>query len=189
MACGSERRDYRPPIVPRQGFLPRRLGHLPSSALRETPLVRRHVPGHLHAGRLAVLRRWAPGSSQQHTPSTRVTSTATATRLTSKSVIMARFYKLLAISCWLLAASCQEGREAGDLWGQWRTDGQRYLSFSGSIAWFKANGVEVFGNFQHQGDSLFIQCSSIEGSPPSEDRKAQQRRPRAQQGRPHVEFL
>ena len=78
---------------------------------------------------------------------------------------MAKFYKLLAISCWLLAASCQEGREAGDLWGQWRTDGQRYLSFSGSIAWFKANGVEVFGNFQHQGDSLFIQCSSIEGSP------------------------
>lgn len=78
---------------------------------------------------------------------------------------MAKLYKLLAISCWLLAASCQEGRDAGDLWGQWRTDGQRYLSFSGSIAWFKANGAEIFGNFQHQGDSLFIQCSSIEGSP------------------------
>ena len=73
---------------------------------------------------------------------------------------MAKFYKLLAISCWLLAASCQEGREAGDLWGQWRTDGQRYLSFSGSVAWFKANGAEIFGNFQHQGDSLFIQCYS-----------------------------
>lgn len=91
---------------------------------------------------------------------------------------MAKFYKLLAISCWLLAASCQEGRDAGDLWGQWRTDATiyigyeeqgrqelQYLSFSGNIAWFKANGVEVFGNFQHQGDSLFIQCSSIEGSP------------------------
>ena len=91
---------------------------------------------------------------------------------------MAKFYKLLAISCWLLAASCQEGREAGDLWGQWRMgvdpftiwneqirSEAQYLSFSGSIAWFKANGVEVFGNFQHQGDSLFIQCSSIEGSP------------------------
>jgi len=91
---------------------------------------------------------------------------------------MARFYKLLAISCWLLAASCQEGREAGDLWGQWRMgvdpftiwneqirSEAQYLSFSGNIAWFKANGVEVFGNFQHQGDSLFIQCSSIEGSP------------------------
>ena len=91
---------------------------------------------------------------------------------------MAKFYKLLAISCWLLAASCQEGREAGDLWGQWRMgvdpftiwneqirSEAQYLSFSGNIAWFKANGVEVFGNFQHQGDSLFIQCSSIEGSP------------------------
>ena len=66
---------------------------------------------------------------------------------------MAKFYKLLAISCWLLAVSCQEGREAGDLWGQWRTDGQRYLSFSGSVAWFKANGAEVFGNFQHQDEA------------------------------------
>ena len=74
-------------------------------------------------------------------------------------------YIILLTSSIALLTSCQEGREAGDLWGQWRTDGQRYLSFSGNIAWFKANGAEVFGNFQHQGDSLFIQCSSIEGSP------------------------
>ena len=76
---------------------------------------------------------------------------------------MVKFYKLLAISCWLLAASCQEGREAGNLWGQWRMDAQHYLSFSGSVAWFKTSGAEVYGTFQHQGDSLFIQCSSIYG--------------------------
>ena len=97
---------------------------------------------------------------------------ATTLRLTSKSNSMVRFFKYIAVSCWLLAAgtlsSCQEGNEAGDLLGQWRMSGSdtRYLNFSGSIASFRGiNEGEVFGNFQHVGDSLFIQCSSIYGSP------------------------
>ena len=78
---------------------------------------------------------------------------------------MAKFYKLLAISCWLLAASCQEGREAGDLWGQWRlADGDRlHINFSGHVARLQDTrhaGLFVYGNFQHQGDSLFLQCYS-----------------------------
>jgi hypothetical protein len=83
---------------------------------------------------------------------------------------MERYFKLLAICCWLLAVSssfisCQEGHEAGDLFGQWRLTESKYISFSGSIVAFRHitnfRPREVFGNFQHQGDSLFIQCSSI----------------------------
>lgn len=77
---------------------------------------------------------------------------------------------MLAIGCWLLAnsilSSCQEGGEAGDLFGQWRMTGSdtQYICFSGSISMFRsATDGEVFGNFQHQGDSLFIQCYSIKG--------------------------
>jgi len=65
--------------------------------------------------------------------------------------------------------SCQEGRDAGDLLGQWRMTGSdsKYVSFSGSIAEFRyvedgALRQFVFGNFQHVGDSLFIQCYSID---------------------------
>jgi hypothetical protein len=37
-----------------------------------------------------------------------------------------------------------------------------YVSFSGTITQFrKNNGQAVFANFQHEGDSLFMQCSSI----------------------------
>ena len=82
---------------------------------------------------------------------------------------MARFFKsLILISCLLLGA-CQEGHEAGDLLGQWRLKGSdtNYLSFSGSVALFRditfsdlAKG-QIYGNFQHQGDSLFIQCYSV----------------------------
>lgn len=89
---------------------------------------------------------------------------ATIQRLTSKSDIMARFYKLFAISCWLVTVSCQEGGDAGDLWGQWRlTDKEDlYISFSGTITQFrKSNGTRVYAKFQHEGDSLFMQCSSI----------------------------
>ena len=39
----------------------------------------------------------------------------------------------------------------------------QYVSFSGSIVSFRNGGNEVFGNFQHVGDSLFIQCYSIYG--------------------------
>ncbi len=67
--------------------------------------------------------------------------------------------------CVVLLAACTEGREAGDLWGQWRMDGSdtKYLSFSGEITLFRSLGQgEVFGKFQHQGDSLFIQCFSFD---------------------------
>ena len=83
---------------------------------------------------------------------------------------MAKFYRLLAVSCWLLAigmlTACQEGREAGDLWGQWRLDGSdsKFISFSGSVTQLKNIGEgEVYGNFQHQGDSLFMQYYSKKG--------------------------
>ena len=83
---------------------------------------------------------------------------------------MARFFKyfiLFAIHCSLFT-SCQEGRDAGDLLGQWRLSGSdtKYISFSGSIVWVKNLGEnELYGNFQHVGDSLFIQCYSIKGIP------------------------
>ena len=86
---------------------------------------------------------------------------------------MARFFKSLFTITFSLFTitftlmSCQEGREAGDLLGQWRMVGSdtKYISFSGSIAWIRClPDDEVFGNFQHIGDSLFIQCYSIEGN-------------------------
>lgn len=86
---------------------------------------------------------------------------------------MARFFKSLFTITFSLFTitftlmSCQEGREAGDLLGQWRMVGSdtKYISFSGSITWIRClPDDEVFGNFQHIGDSLFIQCYSIEGN-------------------------
>ena len=70
---------------------------------------------------------------------------------------------MVLIPTLLLVASCQEGHEAGDLFGMWRLTESKYISFSGSIVSFRStNGArEVFGKFQHVGDSLFIQCSSI----------------------------
>ena len=72
----------------------------------------------------------------------------------------------------MLLVACQEGREeAGDLLGQWRQKGSdtNYLSFSGSVALFRdisyadlAKG-QIYGNFQHKGDSLLIQCYSVKG--------------------------
>ena len=88
---------------------------------------------------------------------------------TLKSAIMAKFFKyifLLTSSIFLL--SCQEGGDAGDLLGQWRLSGSdtQYISFSGSIVWIKnLKENELYGNFQHVGDSLFIQCYSIKGIP------------------------
>lgn len=81
---------------------------------------------------------------------------------------MAKYFKhiLLLTSYFLLLSSCQEGSEAGDLFGQWRQTGSdtNYMSFSGSVALFRTS-VEgrVYGNFQHKGDSLFIQCYSEKG--------------------------
>lgn len=68
----------------------------------------------------------------------------------------------------MLLAACQEGGEAGDLFGQWRMKGNdaKYISFSGSITWFKDPAVgNVFGNFVHYGDSLSIEWHSINGDP------------------------
>ena len=80
---------------------------------------------------------------------------------------MAKYYKILLTSAiLLLTSSCQEGGDAGDLLGQWRLSGSdtKYISFSGSIVWMKSLGEnELYGNFQHEGDSLFIQCYSING--------------------------
>ena len=82
---------------------------------------------------------------------------------------MAKFYKnLLTSAILLLTSSCQEGGDAGNLLGQWRLSGSdtKYISFSGSIVWMKSLGEnELYGNFQHEGDSLFIQCYSINGIP------------------------
>ena len=77
-------------------------------------------------------------------------------------------YILLLTSSIILLTSCQEGSEAGDLLGQWRMNNtnNQYISFSGGIAWLQETPdkkVGVFGNFQRQGDSLFIQCYSIDG--------------------------
>ena len=84
---------------------------------------------------------------------------------------MARFFKhtrlLLLTSSLLLLFSCQEGKEAGDLLGQWRMNDSdnHYISFSGSLTLFRNIGIsEVYGKFQRTGDSLFIQCYSIKSS-------------------------
>ena len=85
---------------------------------------------------------------------------------------MARYYKYLR-SCFVtlplcllisLLFSCQEGGEAGDLHGMWRMNGsdRHYICFSGTLVTFrKGNGSDVFGKFQREGDSLFIQCYSV----------------------------
>lgn len=82
---------------------------------------------------------------------------------------MARYYKVfLLLVCLLSAAACQEGREAGDLLGQWRRMGSdtQYVSFSGHIVMFHDLSPNrwVYGNFQQQGDSLMMQCGSIKGA-------------------------
>lgn len=79
---------------------------------------------------------------------------------------MARFFKLFSFIYFFLLVSCQEGGDAGDLWGLWRMTGfeDKYLSFSGSVSLFRFVGKgDVYGNFQRIGDSLFIQCYSVEG--------------------------
>lgn len=78
---------------------------------------------------------------------------------------MGRFYKLVSLLAIILVSACEEGRDAGSLYGQWRMSGSdtKYISFSGSITSIKdLTEGEVFGNFQHVGDSLFIQCYSID---------------------------
>ena len=81
---------------------------------------------------------------------------------------MARYFKIIMVLSFLLLTSCQEGGEAGDLLGQWRLSDSdtKYVSFSGSLTLFRSiTEGEVYGKFQHVGDSLFIQCLSIYGAP------------------------
>ena len=74
----------------------------------------------------------------------------------------------------ILLFSCQEGGDAGELFGQWRLEDDdnqsaelnatRYISFSGTLTLFRfVKRGQVYGSFQHTGDSLFIQCYSING--------------------------
>ena len=81
---------------------------------------------------------------------------------------MAKYFKhlILLTSAICLLSACQEGGDAGDLFGQWRLDGadSKYISFSGSVTWLQDLEVgEIYGTFQHQGDSLFMQCYSKKG--------------------------
>ena len=82
---------------------------------------------------------------------------------------MTRFckYIILLTSYIFLLSSCQEGGEAGDLFGQWRMSGtdSKYISFSGSVTLLRnPQKSEVYGKFQHIGDSL-----SIDGIPSDTD--------------------
>ena len=65
---------------------------------------------------------------------------------------MAKYFNILVLFSFLLIVSCQEGREAGDLLGQWRMTGSdsKYVSFSGSLVWFKSTS---------QGDTALIEES------------------------------
>lgn len=83
---------------------------------------------------------------------------------------MARFCKhiLILTSFIFLLTSCQEGGEAGDLFGQWRLkdSDSKYICFSGSITVIREIHVgEIYGKFKHIGDSLFIEYVSVEGIP------------------------
>ena len=81
---------------------------------------------------------------------------------------MARYCKFLLFFSFILFVSCQEGGEAGDLFGQWRMNGSdtQFVSFSGSVVKFNSLPEgEVYGSFQHHADSLFMQCVSIKSSP------------------------
>ena len=81
---------------------------------------------------------------------------------------MARFYKyfFFLTSC-IILGSCQEGGDAGDLFGMWRLKNSepKSISFAGSLVLFRdTNGSQIYGSFRHVSDSLFIQCVSVNAS-------------------------
>lgn len=85
---------------------------------------------------------------------------------------MERFFKLSILALLLLFTACQEGNDAGELLGQWKMAGSdsKYIAFSGAITVLRSTHQnklrnEVFGNYQHIGDSLFIQCVSRKSNP------------------------
>jgi hypothetical protein len=92
---------------------------------------------------------------------------------------ISKIYKVFFLLMLVLTLfSCQEGREAGDLLGQWRmvNSNSKYISFSGSLTEFRYienNTLKrtIFGNFQHVGDSLFIQFYSIKEAEKDADTK------------------
>ena len=82
---------------------------------------------------------------------------------------MAKYFRftVLVFALTSLLASCQEGHEAGDLLGMWRMDGSdtNYINFSGRVVEMRVVGSgSVWGHFSRGGDSLYIQCYSINGS-------------------------
>ena len=82
---------------------------------------------------------------------------------------MARFFRPIILIALCLLMSCQEGGDAGDLFGQWRMKGtdDKYISFSGTLVLFRSlQEGQVYGLFEHVGDSLFIRAYSIYGSAP-----------------------
>ena len=79
---------------------------------------------------------------------------------------MVKYFRILLFLAIVCLSACQEGGEAGKLLGQWRLEDSddKYVSFSGSVSLFRLTGkAEIYGNFKHVGDSLFVQCFSIEG--------------------------
>jgi hypothetical protein len=87
---------------------------------------------------------------------------------------MARFckYIILFTSYIFLLSSCQEGGEAGDLFGMWRLkhSDTKSISFAGSIVLFRdTNGTQIYGHFSHVSDSLYIECISTQGTHTKEE--------------------
>lgn len=83
---------------------------------------------------------------------------------------MARFFRntFYAIITMVALTACEEGSDAGELYGQWRLVGGEnvYVSFSGSLVIMRKTSVaEVYGNFQHVGDSLFMQYYTYKEEP------------------------
>ena len=83
---------------------------------------------------------------------------------------MARFFRsfIVTLTCITIFTACQEGHEAGELLGQWRMAGSdtKYIRFSGNLTFISdLSAGGVWGHFQHEGDSLFIQCYSIDALP------------------------
>ncbi len=86
---------------------------------------------------------------------------------------MAKFYKYFCFVLLFLLTACQNEGDIGSLYGQWKltnshVNGENklfdniYFSFQGKVVWVKSVNADnhtyndVFGNFQHVGDSLLI---------------------------------
>lgn len=92
---------------------------------------------------------------------------------------MGRFYKYFCLLSFFLLSACQNEGDIGYLYGQWSLkssyiNGENkkydniYFSFQGKVVWVKSVNAtyhtynDVFGNFDHVGDSIlfsFVQKS------------------------------